>query len=384
MKQSFPEKCRHVQAGALAVLAMFFIWLPALDSFVHFDKSPAPNENRTMARFPEFQSGLENLGKYIAGLEQYYNDHFGFRKRLIRLQHLWKHDLFKNQASSNDAIIGRDGWLFISNDKTIENMQGINPFAPGQLEAWKKLLESHRDWCVRHGCAYIFVIPPDKQTIYPEHLPIWLPPAKKPTKLDQFIAYMTTNSTVPILDLRPTMLNARTNGVGYFLTDSHWNYLGAFEGYQSLITALSSQLPGLKPLPLDAFQRKLVPEGGQDLAKNFGQEESMTEPANVVFSPRPPLKPLTGIMDTSLMVKNGKMNTTTENPDGKGKVVLFHDSYAVYWVPFLGYNFNKVIYTWQPNWDMHFLEQQKPDVIIDELLERHVIGVDPTPGTLKW
>src|SRR5471032_1559854 len=118
MEQLFQEKCRRVQAGALAVLSMILMWLPALDTFAHLDKSPIPNENRTMARFPEFQSGLLNLGKYIAGLEQYYNDHFGFRKRLIRWQHLWKHDLFKDQASSNDAIVGHDGWLFISDNMT--------------------------------------------------------------------------------------------------------------------------------------------------------------------------------------------------------------------------------------------------------------------------
>jgi alginate O-acetyltransferase complex protein AlgJ len=378
MDQSFPEKCGRVQAGLLAVLSMFIIWLPALDSFVHLDKAPVPNENRALAGFPELQSGLKNLRKYIAGLESYFNDHFGFRKRLVRWQHLWKHDLFKDSLTSEDVIFGRDGWLYLAG----EDMLGseARPFTFFELKEWKILLESRRDWCAGHGCAYIFVIPPDKHSIYREHLPNWLLPLKEPSKLDQFIAYMKTNSTVPILDLRPSLLAAKTNGILYLVTDTHWNNFGAFTGYQSLIIALARQLPGLKPLPLDAFEWKTVPQQGGDLSRLLGQEQSTIERANVVFSPLPPLKPLAVTIDTNLLVKNWvKLTepTFTINPETKGKVIIFHDSFACDWQPLLGYHFNKVIYIWQNNWDMDFLEQQKPDVVIDEMLERIMIIKDP-------
>src|SRR5476651_259331 len=145
MKQSFPEKCGRIQAGVLAVLSMIMIWLPALDTFLHLDKASMPNENRAPAQFPEFQSGPESFREYIAGLEGYYNDHFGFRKRLIRWQHRWKNKLFK-ESSSVDAISGRDGWLFYSGEDMIENVQGLNPFTPEQLKTWQRLLESRRDW----------------------------------------------------------------------------------------------------------------------------------------------------------------------------------------------------------------------------------------------
>ncbi|HEY5232625.1 MAG TPA: alginate O-acetyltransferase [Verrucomicrobiae bacterium] len=379
MKKSFPEKCGRAQAVAISALFLFLIWLPAFDSFLHLDKAPVPNENRAMSRFPEFQSGTESLRKYVAGLELYYNDHFGFRKRLIRWQHKWKHELFKE--SSPDVILGRDGWLFYSGDNMIENFRGSNPFTRDQLKAWQNLLESRRDWCVRHGSAYIFVIPPDKQSIYPEHLPAWLLPVKKPGKLDQFMAYMKTNSTVPVLDLRPALLAAKTNRTVYLLTDTHWNNLGAFAGCQSLISALSRQLPGLKPLPLEAFERKIVPQPAGDLSRMLGQEQWTIEKANVIFSPQPPLKPLAVVVDTNLLAgrwKKGAEPVFTENPEGRRKAVVFRDSFAGYWIPFLGYDFNRVIYIWQFNWDMAFLEKQKPDVVIDETLERFLISAAPS------
>jgi alginate O-acetyltransferase complex protein AlgJ len=383
MKKSFPEKCGRVQAGVLALLSMILIWLPALDSFFHLDKSPMPNENRAMAQFPEFQSGSKGLREYISGLELYYNDRFGFRKLLIRWQHLWKHDFFKDSSNDGDdhsVIIGRNGWLFYTGNDTLANLQGFNPFTPDQLEAWRSLLESRRDWCDRRGIAYVFVIPPDKHSIYPEYLPDWLLPVKKPTKLDQFIAYMKMNSTVPVLDLRPALLAAKRGEVVYFLTGTHWNYLGAFMGYQSFIRTLSQQLPDLKPLPLDAFERKLLPQPSQELARMIGQDQSTIETANVVLTPQPPLAPLIATVDTNLFVKKWRKDTEprfTENQDGKGKAIVFRDSFSTYWIPFLGYNFNKVVYVWQYNWDMTFLEQQKPDVVIDEMLERYLLSVDP-------
>lgn len=386
MKPSFPEKCGRIQAVVLAVLTLILIWLPALDSVFHLDTAPPTNENRAPAKFPEWQFSPEGLHKFIAGLELYYNDHFGFRNRLIRWQHKWSHELFK-QAVRDDVISGRDGWLFFSTEHMIENLRGDDHFAPGQLQAWQSLLESRRDWCHRHGCAYIFVIPPDKHSVYPEYLPDWLVPGKGSTKLDEFVEFMKLHSTVPVLDLRPALLAAKGDRVLYLSTDTHWNSLGAFVGYQSLVEALAGQLPELKPLPLDAFDAQLKPRAAGDLARMLGQEQSMVEKENVALSPRPPLKPLTDITDTNLLAKTWIKNTEpkfTVNPGGKGKVIMFHDSFANSWVPFLGHNFNEVIYIWQYNWDMNFLKQQQPDVVIDEMLERFVISKDPAHLTENW
>ncbi len=152
-------------------------------------------------------------------------------------------------------------------------------------------------------------------------------------------------------------------------------------GYQALIRELSWQLPGLKPVSLDAFEIKVVPEPGQDMAKLLGQEESMIETANVVLTPLPPLKAMSFAIDDRYWIKKNKRQYQpefTENPERKLKVVFFHDSYGQKWMPFLGYNFNRVYFIWQYNWDMDFVEQQKPDVVIDEMLERFVVSKDPT------
>jgi hypothetical protein len=47
MDQSFPEKCGRVQAGLLAVLSMFIIWLPGHRQIRNPDNLFNPPENFT-------------------------------------------------------------------------------------------------------------------------------------------------------------------------------------------------------------------------------------------------------------------------------------------------------------------------------------------------
>ncbi|MEI9865253.1 MAG: hypothetical protein WDN00_12025 [Limisphaerales bacterium] len=46
---------------------------------------------------------------------------------------------------------------------------------------WKK----RRDWLAKRGIAYLFVVAPDKHSIYPEELPGWAVKVRPQTKLDQ-------------------------------------------------------------------------------------------------------------------------------------------------------------------------------------------------------
>src|SRR5205823_146236 len=146
-----------------------------------------------------------------------------------------------------------------------------------ELTDWQQLLETRRDWLSRRGIKYLFVIPPDKHSIYPEYLPKWLAKRASQTKLDQFFAHMKAHSSVPVVDLRPPLEHAKkTTGV-YLCTDSHWNTFGGFVGYRSTILALANQMPGLEPLLYEAFDWKAKPTPGGDLANMLGQASQMLE-----------------------------------------------------------------------------------------------------------
>src|SRR4051812_36199372 len=105
------EKIRKGTRGVFIAVFIGLLWLPALDSLFHWDTARVTNENRAPAIFPAFNLSLGGVRSYLTGLESYYNDHFGFRKQLVRWDHRWKHNWFK-ESSLPDVIIGREGWLF--------------------------------------------------------------------------------------------------------------------------------------------------------------------------------------------------------------------------------------------------------------------------------
>ncbi|HTA29859.1 MAG TPA: hypothetical protein VK731_05210, partial [Candidatus Cybelea sp.] len=127
-------------------------------------------------------------------------------------------------------------------------------------------------------------------------------------------------------------------------------------------------IPDLKPLGLECFIRKPTVGRGGDLAVCIGREGELPETQGVIFRPREPLQPLHPILRPSPEGQSGPI--VTQNPAKNGKVILFRDSFASAWIPFIGYHFNQAIYLPQRVWDRAMLEREKPDVVIDEIVER--------------
>ncbi len=323
-------------------LCGLLLWLPALDSIFHLDKAPPLKEKRKLAEFPLWTPGWNGARNFIAGLESYYGDHFGFRTQLIRWENAWRQDLFQ-ESSFPTVLVGKNKWLFFSGGDLVENNVYPARFDSRELVEWQTLLEHRRDWLAKQGIRYLFVIAPDKHAIYPEYLPDSLVNVPTQTKLDQFVAYMRANSTVEVLDLRPALMQAKKIRPTYLMTDTHWNQYGAFVGYQALIRALSDDIPGLEPLSYKAFNVETREQAAGDLAEMLGQEQSMREMDCPSFAPRPPLLPLCVTRVPELLGKKwntGMEPVITENPNQTGKVLAFRDSFSIAWVPFIGQNFN--------------------------------------------
>jgi len=356
-----PNEPNPERAANILLIAIFFLllWLPTLDTFLHFDHETAFNEKRLPAPFPRFNQGLQ---KYIGGLEAYFNDHFGCRDQLIH----WYLTIFR--GGRYDVMIGKDGWLYFDerNMHLVEHYQGILRFSPQELSDLQMLQERRRDWLARRGIKYLFVIAPDKQSIYPEYLPSWLKPIRRHTKLDQFFTYMRAHSTVTVVDLRPALREAKAIAPTYYRTDSHWNSFGGFVACQEIIKALSHQMPGLKPVPLESFEFENRQIGGGDLSVLLGvraAEEDRT------------LVPKTNLPVLVQTVRNPKSvvpDCFTDNSHAAGSAAVFRDSFGPAWIPFLGYYFRRTGFYWAPGeLDTNIVVRTKPDVVISEIVERH-------------
>jgi hypothetical protein len=367
--ENIPALTRGTNA-VLIGLFMTLLWLPMLDTVFHLDWAPPSMENRALASFPKPPSSWRQLQNYVAGLEAYFNDHFGCRRCLVQWYNKVRGSVFKDK-NTRSVLVGKDGWLFYTHAQMIEHYTGLLQFTPEQLHDWQVLLEKRRDWLARSGIAYLFIVTPDKQTIYPEDLPDWVTKIRPQTKLDQFIAYMHDHSTVPVLDHREVLLRAKQSFPTYYKTDVHWNAFGGFVAYQELMQTLAKQRPGLEPLPLAAFTlTNQIPAPGDlanggDLAKILGL--SMTESNYYDLISKVELPRFITQQPSFERVHDPRI---TINSQAKGRMIIFHDSFALNWIPFLGYNFNQINYFWQYDLNPALVEQEKPDIVINEMNER--------------
>lgn len=364
----------------LIVAFFIFLWLPAADSFLHLDPAASPKENRMLAACPTFDPTLKGTGEFVAGVETYFNDHFGFRRQLVRWEQCWKWKFFRDAPLVN-VIVGKADWLYYSDGRMVDDFSGARPFSEAELEAWSALLTGRRDWLRQRGIRYLFVVPPDKQSIYPEHLPNWLiSRAQSPRRLDQFVAHMRAHGDVPILDLREALLDAKKLGRIYLQTDTHWNDAGALAAYRRITNELASLGVPAAPLDMAAFHETVADAPGGDLAQMMGQENYLREKGKFLLVPQTSPSPIETRVDLSLIVKKWIPSTepqVSDNPSATGKIVMFRDSFATALRKFFARDYHRVVYVWQQNWDKGFIEKEKPDIVIDEILERFLIFRDP-------
>lgn len=366
----------HPFWDALTILLFIAVlWLPTLDHFFNLDHAPLPKENRLPAEWPRF-TGLAQSREFIASVENYFNDHFGFRARLIRWNHRWKNQLF-HITFSQDVLVGRDGWLFFAGERMLEHWSRQSVWTEQDLHIWRQLLELRRDWLREHGAKYLFILAPDKHTVYPEYLPTWMEPSSKPSKIQQLAKYLKAHSDIEFIDLSQTLIDTKKIRVNYLKTDTHWNAFGGFVAYRTLIQSLSRQLPGLEPLPLDAYEWKPTVYPPGDLAKLAGND-TCQETGGVTPIPLQPIPLLTVIYDPNESPPCRTQTCYTYNEKASGKALIFRDSFAASWYPLLGLHFKEVIYIWSYNWDWSLIEREKPDVVIDEMIERSFNMQDPT------
>ena len=359
----------------LIFLFATLLWLPTVDYFSGVDVTRPPGENRLPARWPQLGGwNFSDAQKFIAGSETYFNDHFGFRKRLILSSQQWKQQWY-HAPTDPKVVKGKHGWLFTSELQMIEHYLGTAKFSDAQMQSWQKLLEKRRNWLAARGIKFLFVITPDKQSIYPEELPDWLQaaaPAHRETKLDQFLQFMREHSTVGVLDLRPALLAAKTNAPLFLQTDSHWNYFGGFVAGQEVIRALQKTFPELPPLRGEDFTWDNQPSGGGDLARMAGRE--LIEKNCFTFNPKP------GLVAPKIRVEAGDFSSwgtytlrvTLENPEPLTvRAVVFHDSFARAWQMLFGYSFKRIVFQNENRaFNAKLIEENRPQVVINEMLER--------------
>src|SRR5437763_10028512 len=190
--------------------------LPLAVNLAGVDGADPGAENRELAPWPRVGASPAALAALPTEAAAWFDDHFGFRSRLIR----WygEERLFGLGVSPSAAVVrGADGWFFYADDNAIDDYASPTPMTPDAIANWRRAVLAARDWLRARGVAYVFTIAPDKHTMYPDEMPSTLVRINEMTRTDQlFTALQDVGFAV---DVRPALFETKARERIYQRTD---------------------------------------------------------------------------------------------------------------------------------------------------------------------
>ncbi len=352
------------------------ISLPLLGLVFHGENGTTVGENRKAAAMPELRLRGKSLAAFPAQFEAYFNDHFGFRERLIHWLNFTK-VVGLGVSPSPKVILGSNGWLFYG-DIELPYYRALVPLTFQELEQWRRLFETRRDWLAVRGIPYLVVIPPNKSTIYPEHMPPSYNQVHARSRLDQLMDYLRVHTDLKVLDLRQPLLAAKNTERVYYRTDTHWNWHGGYVGYAAIVAALSEWFPQLQPVDRNVFRDQLYEEPGRDLSMMLGLREYFADRYIDIAAPKP--REAIDVGQTKeesdlpgRQARRGEDFAYENRGKGLPRAVVFRDSFATWLIPLLADHFDRIVFSWQYSFDRILVEKEHPDVVVQEMVERILI-----------
>jgi alginate O-acetyltransferase complex protein AlgJ len=357
---------------AIVTVLLFLLCtaLPSISPWLTPDELISTTEQRYLATWPRLDATRASLESWPDRFEEWYDDRVGFRDWMIRSWARLSIGVF-GVSPSDQLIVGESGWFFYGDRHDVEHYRGLDPLSSQELETWTRVLEDRRDWLAERGIAYLLVLAPDKNLVYPEYMPARLPRHSDVHPLDQLSRHLAATSDLDVVDLLPVLVAAKQKERVYHLTDTHWNDRGAYEAYLAIHARLERMLPELANVEPVQVTRGQHAERGMGLAHLVGLTDVYPEivlDASII-APRAIIKPEHApTYDTRVRTLQPIAHGVPG--DSLPRAVMFRDSFANALVPYLAEDFSRILYVWDRDVDPRVVSVEKPDVVIHEIVGR--------------
>ncbi|HXI28346.1 MAG TPA: hypothetical protein VNG89_07985 [Vicinamibacterales bacterium] len=360
----------------LAALFVIAISLPLAANLAGRDGADPGAENRELAAFPQLAPAWPSIAAFGPQLSAWFEDHFGFRSALVR----WNAELrlfFLGVSPTSAVVDGRDGWFFYGDDKSVEDYANADPMTPDALANWRAAILRASGWLRARGIAYVFTIAPDKHVVYADEMPDTLARVSDVSRTDQL--FTTLQDTGLAVDVRGSLFEAKARERIYQQTDTHWNDRGALIAYQRLIAAVHARVPRTPPAwtrdDFEAVERRVE---GMDLAGMMGLKRVLRETDLPLVPRRPRRARVVEPRGAAPTAEEGTLITEIDDPS-LPRAVIFRDSFVSRLVPFLSEHFSRAVYLWQNDFDADIVAREHADVVIQEIVGRHLYSFIPSP-----
>lgn len=323
-------------------------------------------ENRKLEQKPKF--GFDGpVYEYPLEYESYLKDNFHFRRTLTELNSRVNLSLLAS-SDIEDVLIGKEGWLFNGGEKAIGAYQRLNSFSDKDLSALKRYFRNKQKMFEKKGISYYFVLAPDKHSVYSEQLPFSVREIGTTSRYNQ-LKDVLEDVDVSYIDLKPALVEAKNASQVYYKYDSHWNYFGSYVAYKELMSCVQKDYLEITALSEEDFKIKLVDSTLNGLSRNIGISQKLEDEELLYKIENPKAQ--------TLIRRDPMIRVFTTNQPELPNLLVTGDSFMRYWVlTYLSQNFNNTVFIREPfaNVSDEILEILEPDIIIDEVLERYLMG----------
>jgi len=271
----------------------------------------------------------------------------------------------------NDTYTRDHKWLMYIDDLSLGDHQNTIPLTPDELQRIQTNLDNVESTLAKMGIKFYIIMPPNKNTIYPEYLTPEIPIIGEESRLSQLMEFQRENGSVKVIDIRDRLNEVRQLETIYYETDTHWNPRGAYEGYRALIDVIREDFPTVTPIGLEEC----------DIRPDQRIQGGLSEISGWINA--------YSYFDD--LIPNDRVNNVVrkENIDGVRYVffendsvalpsaIIYRDSFFTAMQPYLAQNFRELIDVWTYKVDLNFIKQEKPDIVIFLMTERII-------QRLKW
>ena len=352
--------------NALVILALTAVCIAP--SLVMDDAETSDQENRTLAKFPDWKDwwhgdGDSNIPKKF---EEAFNDRFFGRKMLADL-HNFAISIFGKQGNSL-VFVGKDNWYFLHS--TLDDFANTQPYC--DEPTFKKItsyLGAIDSWTKARGKKFVLFVAPDKCRAYPKmvrHINKLRDDSESYT--ENLLARLRERFDFPIIYPREECVRIEESqnfaAQLYYKDDTHWTPQGAyFTGYLPIMKVL-----GLhdEEIVLNPPWTHLTHKGDLSRMLDGSQDTKTLYPA----------------LDVSAMNSCAKIDdryrkgiVTSINPNRKGKIYFIRDSFTIALTAFLAETFGECRLRRRGIMPEDYPFIRECDVIVLEVVERDLLAL---------
>ena len=279
----------------------------------------------------------------------------------------------------NDVAVGNDGWLFLEGGANNETQYYKDKLIGKKLiKGWHNLLKSRHTRLSDLGVKYLHIFCPNKLSIYHEYYRGELKGFSH-HPLKEFMSYKSDalEYRESIINPIPYFYKSKHDTQLYWKTDTHWTYYGCYCAYQLLCSHLNIS-------PEKGLLKKPFTEGLTtfDLGSKCSPQlrEKGRYYTTLINAKRTFANELVLYKEKYNKVDDGGLhvgsNVVFKNPNASNnlKVILFGDSFSEYrehlLTGMLAETVKELHFVWSSSIDYDYIDKNKPDVVITELVER--------------